>query len=100
MTAKQLSALWRDSYVSICSSKSPLHLALPKAFFSLQHEYTLHCMRPRKKKTPPCLALRSPVSPSPLQPAPVSIKQQCFNINVPSLFAVTRCDYGDFSYRN
>ena len=32
--------------------------------------------------------------------APVSIKQQYSNINVPFLFAVTCCDYSDFSYSN
>jgi hypothetical protein len=80
---------------------SPSHLAksiLPCGMGIAWVYSPLYKAQERRNTTLPGAQEAQP--PSSLQPAPVSIKQQCFNINVPSLFAVTRCDYGDFSYRN
>lgn len=80
------------SFLHFTSECFPLDLRVAEMYFLLYKvKETRNTTRPRAQK--PCL-------PSLLQLAPLSVKQQYSNINVPFLFAVTCCDNGDFSYSN
>lgn len=79
-----------------CSVRSaiapfPLHLRVAGVYTPVSKAEETNTAQPRAGKA----RLSSPPS-----PAPSSIKQQYSNINVPFLFAVTCCDYSDFSYSN